>query len=201
MTTFTTPQRFLATAAITLSLALTSGCRSAGNASNSDTSTYSYGSTPFYTPFPKPAKPYSEEMNQLPSQQPAPRSIQPVPGYNEPEVPPPPSAQRSRWNLTPSNFKLPALNRQKGDVNQTSARSDDNRHSASFKKPRTNKPTLRSEAASTTEEVVRPRLSGPHAFKSNSDDAQEAPSLSSPIAEKRLPPPLDNEPRLLNTDQ
>ncbi len=115
------------TTAVLTGLLLSSGCRSASVNSNSGSSGLSspISAPPFYRSFQQTYPSYdgNNGNHQTPLPQPEPPSVLPVPGYSEPELPPSPSAKKSRWNLVPSGFKFPSSARQNSDVRQSGTQS------------------------------------------------------------------------------
>ena len=116
------------TTAVLTGLLLSSGCRSASVNTNSGSSGVSspISALPFYRSFQQTPPSYdgNNGNHQSPLPQPEPPSVLPAPGYSEPELPPSPSAKKSRWNLVPSGFKFPSGTRPNSDVRQSGTRSD-----------------------------------------------------------------------------
>ena len=163
-------------ASVVTSLILVSGCRSASvdNSHGNVLAPGVLGSPPAYKSYPQPGEPYDGGMNQFPSPQPVPPAAIPTPGYSDPEVPPPPSAQKSRWNFRNSSFKLPSLNRQTSEVRQMGAKSDEHGLVTIFRKNKKSaSPTLRDTEDVAVDEVVRPRSS-----TTNNDPVAAVPKLS-----------------------
>ena len=157
MTKFAIVQ-WLGHSAIITSLLLISGCRSASVKSPSLKS----GSLPYFRSYEQPEPKFDNSYQPAPdmSTPPTPPGILPMPGFSEPanpesEVPPPPTAQKSRWKLIPSAFKRLSVSTTQADVHQTTSKSDDRLLSAKPHRTKSSVPTLRDE----TEEIVQPRLS------------------------------------------
>ena len=189
MTSFFKQQQIGPMASVVTSLMLVSGCKNASVNNGPSLVPGGVGTPSIYRSYPQPARPYSEDMNQLPSTQPAPPATLPVPGYSEPEVPPAPSAQRSRWNFLPPNFKMPSLGRQSSDVHQTAAKSDEHGIGAIFKKNKSGSPTLRDdvEVGEVIEEVVHSRSSATSNLESSVENqTSETPIYSAEGANSNL---------------
>lgn len=152
-------------------LMLVTGCKSASVSSGSSYNPSLGSPSQIY-------KPSNDDIYQPQSPTPVPPpAVLPMPGYSEPEVPPAPSTQKSRWNLVPSNFKTP-FSRPSRSVDQTAADSDgQDGLTGKIKKSWATKGN-RNRRGETVEEVVRSRQfaaeeSAP-AFGASGDGADEA---------------------------
>lgn len=184
MTRFFTKQRLATMASIALSLSFVAGCRSASYQSDSSAGERRYGSLPFYQPYPKPPEPYNDELKEPPESQP----ILPVPGFSDPEVPPAPSAQRSKKGLTPSNFKFPSLNRQANEVHQMTARTGER---LSALKNRISRSTSREESNEVVAPTQLPELkTTPDAITdiaASQEAGDDSPTIAYPRASRNRP--------------
>lgn len=168
MVTLLNVHRFGATAVLT-SLMLVTGCRTASvNPASS-----SGGTPPFFRSFDRAPRSndYDDGAYQSPSPEPMPPAILPAPGYSEPDVPPPPSAKKSRWNLAPSVFKFQSKTRQNSEVHQTGAKVN-REFSSILGKERSIAPLLHDQSGDLVEETVQSRFSA----------APTGPALSSPAS-------------------
>ena len=144
------------------SLILVSGCRSASVNSSSGNNSVpgATGSPSFFRSYPFSGHSIDDDENQVPTPQSVPPTPLPDPGYTEPEIPPAPTAQKSKWNFKSSHFKLPTIGRQSADVKQMGAKNDESGFASKFKTNPSGSPTLREdENNESTSEIVSPRTS------------------------------------------
>lgn len=178
MTSFFSKQRLVAIASIALSLSLVGGCRSAGYRSESSSGESGYGTAPFYQSYPKPIAPYSEDINQPPSSQPNSSGVAPVPGYSDPEVPPAPSAQRSKRGFTPSNLKN-TFNRTSSDVQEMASKTGE--RLSAFGRNLVNRKIQRDQYDAASDDSIQPPDLSPNAQPITEISGQEASQDSSAV--------------------
>ena len=156
------PTRF--GAAVLSSLLLAAGCRSA----SVNPAPTSSGLTPFFRSFDRPPRPPVEDTRSYPSPTPGSMApaILPAPGYSEPsepleqEVPPPPSAKKSKWNFLPSGLKLSSNSLTNKHVHQTAAKAENSSRTKFDKLDSSNSLTRStpSNSETLTEETVQSRF-------------------------------------------
>ncbi len=192
--------RFKAVATVVTSLMIASGCRSAAvnSGSTNNGSAGSVGSPPFYRSFERSPRPYDDSYDSPGSSNPP--SILPVPGASESEVPPPPSAQRSKWDLIRSGFKMPSMSRQTNQVNQTAAKTTDQGLAQKSEKRGSLVPTSQEENNDLEEQVVLPRssvksqvanLAPPVSMETPASESNEIESDDIPVVTPRLRAPIN----------
>ena len=145
----------IGTTVVLTGVLLVTGCHSA----SVNPAPASGGTPPFFRSYDRTPRSYddSNDSYQSPSPEPMPPAILPAPGYSEPNVPPSPSAKKSRWNPVPSGFKFQSK-RQNSDVHQTGAKIDRG-FSSTLGKERSVAPYLHDQSHDFVEETVQSRFS------------------------------------------
>lgn len=187
---FNAHRRIGVVASLATSVLILGGCRSTSvqPSPSINSGATSSGKAPFY-------RSYDSDNYESPANQPA----APFPGYSDQiaplppletpatelgpndEIPPAPSAQRSRWNRLNGGMKLSSTARNNRDVSQTAAKSD--RRNSSQNKVQTTV-TPRKERV-VTEEVVQPRSTA-NTYES---EAETSGPFHSPFNDDRIEPP------------
>ena len=170
------------------SLILVTGCRSASVNSSSSANPIpsGNGSSQMY-------RPYSEDTYQPQAPQPMPPAVLPTPGYTDPatpDVPPPPSAQKSRWNFVPSNLKFPSLNRLPQKVDQTAANTDGQDPSTKKIKKAWGVKGAKNRDEEVIEEIVRPRQS---VARFAPEQSKSAPAFTGTDEQPEIAAPADSD--------
>ena len=178
-------------ASLAASVLILGGCRGTAVKSGSSISSGTTGSgkAPFYrsydsdnyeSPANHPAAPFPGNADQ----------IAPLPPMDssdsQPEIPPAPSAQRSRWNKLQGGMKLPAMTRNSRDVSQTAAKLDHKAHSKKSTQSAVRSTVTTRKEEPIVEEVVQPRAT----MNTYQDEAETSGPFHSLAEDQDGQPPL-----------